>query len=89
MLPLEGEDVLTREPVDRIGRGFRAHVDDDGGRDELLERDAVRRQAAGREVDRCVEVRPAVLGRRERVRRIEVAPRRLAERELLQPKPAG
>ena len=85
--PLERRDVRGLEPVVRVGLRLRRHVDDDGGRDQLLERDPVRREAALGEVDRRVQVRATVLWRGERVRSVEPAARGRAEGELLELEP--
>ena len=63
------------QPVVGVGRGLRADVDHHRRRDQLLERHGFGAPPVRREVDGRVEVRAAVLGRAERVGRVEEAAR--------------
>ena len=81
---LPGLHVRGREAVVAVVLRFRGNVDDDGGRDEPPDGDGLRALPAFEEVDRRVEVRAAVLGRRKELRRIEEAAGRLSLRQSLQ-----
>ena len=68
---LERQHRLASEAIVPVRRRFLRDVDDDGRRDELLERNLVGGPAFLREVPRGVEVRAAVLGRAQAVGGIE------------------
>jgi hypothetical protein len=78
------EDVGGREAVVGVFGCLGGDVDDDGWRDELLQRNLIDGDAVLVEVDRRVEVRAAVLRRCVEIGRVEVAARRRPVRELLQ-----
>ena len=84
MVTLEAGHVVRRTPVVRIGACAVTHVHDDGRRHEPLQGNRVGRCAPGVKVDRRVEVRAAVFGRRERVGGVEKTALRGPEREALQ-----
>ena len=82
-------DVALGELVVGVGLGLLADVDDHRRTDQSVERDLVRCPAPGREVDRRVEVSPAVLRSREAVGRVEEAGFEAAVSELLELEAAG
>ena len=65
VLSLERQNVGDREAVVGIGCGFARDVDDHRGRDEPLERHLVSGEPALGEMNRRIEVRAAMLRRRE------------------------
>ena len=72
MLLLELQNVVTRQAVVAILGGLRRDIDDDRGRDELLERKLVGRPAGFGEMMGRIEVRATVLGSAETVGGIEI-----------------
>src|SRR4030095_3049334 len=79
MSRLEREHIRRRYAVVAVHGGLFADIDDDGGPDQSLERHALRRFAATREVNRRIEMRAPVLRRTKRVGRVKEPAGRVAE----------
>ena len=75
MLMLEVENVSDGKPIVAIALRFPGDVDHDRRTDKLFQRHGFQCKFALREMDRCVDMRAAVLGRAEGVRAIEITGR--------------